>query len=291
MIGLIAAVSLALPGAAPGDGQWRQLIDFNPTAEYPDGASLFLLESDMLPEGAPRSREVRRARQLWVRHGAVVGEQARATIDAEIDCAAGMTLRTVQVHDSRGRLLGQARPEEGVHPVPHSAEHLVFDAVCMGSPYLYLKPVVASVAEATAHAVIKEGPEPSATLQWDVDYDGQPDIIRIQMRPHSMRHDVEFILARDPTRPINVVTAHQPPTGPLVERRIRPLDRDRYLIACRMVEGTDVDSCTPEYPLVQRGVEVVTDGHPTILVWLVSGKPQVARLPTRTGNATAPQPD
>jgi hypothetical protein len=279
MIGLLAALSLVLPGAGPGDGPWRQLIDFNPTAESPDGVSLFLLESDMLPEGAPRSRDVRRARQLWVNHGVVVGEQTRVAIDSEVDCDGGMTLQTVRAYDRRGRLLGEARPDEEVHPVPHSAEHLVFDAVCMGSSYLYGKPIVSSLAEAIAGAETREGPAPSAELQWDVDYDGRPDIVRIHMRPHSMRHDVEFILARDPTRPLNVVTAHQPPTGPLVERRIRPLDRDRYLIACRMVEGRDVEVCTPGYPLVQRGVEVVTEGRPTILVWLVGAEPQVARLP------------
>lgn len=279
MIGLLAAISLALPEAAPGDGPWRQLIDFNPTAEFADGTSLFLLESDMLPEGAPRSRDVRRARQLWVNHGVVVGEQAWVAIDSEVDCGGGMTVQTVRAHDSRGRLLGEARPDEKVHPVPHSAEHLVFDAVCLGSPYLYAKPVVASLAVATADAETREGPAPSAELQWDVDYDGRPDIVRIHMRPHSMRHDVEFILARDPTRPINVVTAHQPPTGPLVKRLIRPLERDRYLIACRMVEGEDVDACVPDYPLVQRGVEVVTEGRPPILVWLVGGEAHVARLP------------
>jgi hypothetical protein len=279
MIGLFAALSLAIPGTDPGEGRWRQLIAFNPTAEMPDGTSLFLLESDMLPGGAPRSLEVRRARQLWVNHGVAVGEQAWAAIDSNVDCNGGITLQTVQAYDSRGRLLGEARPDEKVHAVPHSAEHLVFDAVCLGSPYLYSKPVVSSAAEATGDATTADGPDPSVELQWDVDYDGRPDILRIHMRPHSMRHDVEFILARDPTRPINVVTAHQPPTGPLVERRIRPLNRDRYLIVCRMVEGRDVDACVPGYPLVQRGVEVVTEGHPTILVWLVGGEPHVARLP------------
>ena len=279
MIALLAAISLALPGDARSDGPWRQLIDFKPTAEFSDGTSLFLLESDMLPQGAPHSRDVRRARQLWVNHGVVVGDQAWAAIDSEIDCAGGMTVRTVRVYDSRGRLLGEARPDEETHPVPHSAEHLVFDAVCIGSPYLYRKPVVASVAEATEDAGARESPGLFDELQWDVDYDGRPDIIRIHMRPHSMRHDVEFILAKDPTRPVNVIAADQPAAGPLVERRIRPLERDRYLIACAKFEGRDVQACEPGYPLVQRGVEVVTEGRPTILVWLVSGEPHVARLP------------
>ena len=139
---------------------------------------------------------------------------------------------------------------------------------------------MASVAEATADAATGEGlAEPVTELQWDVDYDGQADIIRIHMRPHSMRHDVEFILAKDPTRPITVITAEQPPTGPLVQRGIRPLERDRYLTACAMDQGADVQPCEAAWPLVQRGVEVVAEGRPTILVWLVSGEPHVARLP------------
>ena len=281
MIALFAALALLSPAPEADDGPWRQLIDFNPTAERPDGTSLFLLESDMLPHGTPRSWDTRTARHVWVNHGAVVGGQAWTVIDSAFDCAGGAVTQTVRAYAAGGRLLGEAHPNEDSHAVPHSAEHMVWDAVCMGSPYLYDKPVVSSLAEATADAATGEGlAEPTTELQWDVDYDGQPDIIRIAMRPHSMRHDVEFILAKDPTRPINVITAEQPPTGPLVERRIRPLDRDRYMIACAMDQGEDVAPCVAGYPLVQRGVEVVAEGQPTILVWLVNGEPHVARLPT-----------
>lgn len=279
MIGLLAAMALLVPASDANEGPWRQLIAFSPTAAMSEGKSLFLLEGDMLPQGAPRSHDIRRARQLWVSHGAIVGRQAYVLIDSSVDCDGPITVKTVQAFDARGRPLGEAHPEEAVQPVPHSAEHLVYDAVCVGSPYLYAKPVAASLPVAVAVAAIADGPAPSDDLRWDVDYDGQPDILRIAMRPHSMRHDVEVILAKDQTRPINIVTAHQPPTGPLVERRIRPLERDRYLTACRMVEGEDVEPCVPEYPLVQRGVEVVTEGLPTILVWLAGGRAQVARLP------------
>ena len=280
MIALFAALALMPPAPDAEHGPWRQLIDFNPTAEQPDGTSLFLLESDMLPQGTPRSWDTRTARHVWVNHGAVVGGQAYTVIDSAFDCAGGAVTQTVRAYDAGGRLLGEAEPNEDSHAVPHSAEHMVWDAVCMGSPYLYDKPVVATLAEATADAATGEGlAEPTSELQWDVDYDGQPDIIRIHMRPHSMRHDVEFILAKDPTRPINVITAEQPPTGPLVERRIRPLERDRYLTACAMDQGADVAPCEAGYPFVQRGVEVVTEGHATILVWLVNGVPHVARLP------------
>jgi hypothetical protein len=281
MIAFFAALALLSPAPEAGDGPWRQLIDFNPTAERPDGTSLFLLEADMLPQGTPRSWEIRTARHVWVNHGAIVGGQAWTVIDSAFDCSGGSVTRTVRVLDAEGRLLGEANPNEEEYSVPHSAGHMVWDAVCMGSPYLYDKPLVATLAEATADAATGEGlAEPADQLQWDVDYDGQPDIIRIAMRPHSMRHDVEFILAKDPTRPINVITAEQPPTGPLVERRIRPLDRDRYLIACTMDQGVEVQPCEAAYPFVQRGVEVVAEGQPTIIVWLEAGEPHVARLPT-----------
>lgn len=279
MLGVLAALALFVPAADPQDGPWRQLIDFTPTAERPDGTSLFLLEADMLPQGSPARREVRPVRYVWVDHGTVVGDQVVTQVTGTTDCGGSIRMQTVQVFDASGRLLGEAAVDEIVHGIPHSAEGLITDAVCRGSPYLYDKPVVATLTDATADAATGDGPTPSWQLQWDVDYDGRDDIIRIQMRPHSHRHDVEFILAKDPTRPINVVAAHQPPTGPLLEREFRPLERDRYLTACNMVEGNDVEPCVPGYPLVQRGVEVVTQGHPTILVWLVNGEPRVARLP------------
>jgi hypothetical protein len=280
MLGVLAALALTVPAADPQDGPWRQLIDFTPTAERPDGTSLFLLEADMLPEGSPARRDERPVRYLWVNHGAVVGDQAVTLVTGTTDCDGGIRMQTVQVFDASDRLLGETAVDETVHGIPHSAEGLITDAVCRGSPYLYDKPVVATRAEATADAATGEGlAGPGDAVRWDVDYDGQDDIIRIQMRPHSMRHDMEFILAKDLSRAINVVTAHQPPTGPLVERRIRRLERGRYLTACDMVEGRDVEPCVARYPLVQRGVEVVTEGHPTILVWLVSDVPHVARLP------------
>lgn len=280
MIGSLAALALLSPAPEADNGPWRQLIDFTPTAERPDGTSLFLREADMLPQGTPRSWDSRTARHLWVNHGVVVGGQAWVVIDSTFNCSGGSVMHTVRAFDSEGRLLGEAHPNESVRSVPHSAEHMLWDAVCMGSPYLYEKPIVATLTDATADAATGEGlTEPTDELLWDVDYDGQADIIRIHMLPHSMRHDVEFILARDPARPISAVIAEQPPAGPLVERRIRPLERDRYLTACEMNQGQDVQPCDPDYPLAQRGVEVVTEGHPTFLVWLVNGQPHVARLP------------
>jgi hypothetical protein len=281
MISVLAALALLVPAPDPQDGPWRQLIDFVPTAERPDGTSLFLLEADMLPQGSPARRTPHSVRYLWVNHGAVVGDQAVTLVTGTTDCDGQIRMQQVQVFDAAGRMLGQASVDEAVYAIPHSAESLISDAVCRGSPYLYDKPVVATRAEATAPAGSSAAlPEPADAVRWDVDCDGQDDFVSIAMRPHSYRHDVEFVLAKTPNRSLNVITANQLATGPLAERRIRPLQRDRYLTACDMVEGRDVEPCVARYPLVQRGVEVVTEGQPTILVWLVSGEPHVARLPT-----------
>ncbi|MFW2342025.1 hypothetical protein [Brevundimonas sp.] len=280
MISVLAALALLVPAPEPQDGPWRQLIDFTPTAEQPDGASLFLLEADMLPQGSPARRDARPVRYLWVNHGAVIGDQAVTLVTGTTDCDGEIRMQQVQVFTAAGRMLGEATVDEAVYAIPHSAESLISDAVCTGSPYLYDKPVVATLAEATAGAASSAGlGTPADAVRWDVDYDGQDDIVSIAMRPHSYRHDVEFVLAKTPNRSLNVVTAEQRPTGPLLERRIRPLERDRYLTACDMDEGEDVAPCVARYPLVQRGVEVVTEGQPTILVWLVNGEPRVARLP------------
>ena len=280
MISVLAALALLVPAPDPQDGPWRQLINFVPTAEQPDGTSLFLLEADMLPQGSPARREERPVRYLWVNHGAVVGDQAVTLVTGTTDCDGEIRMQQVQVFDAEGRMLGEATIDEVVHAIPHSAESLISDAVCRGSPYLYDKPVIATRAEATAGAGSSAAlSAPADAVRWDVDYDGQDDIVSIAMRPHSYRHDVEFVLAKTPNRSLNVITADQLPTGPLAERRIRPLERDRYLTACDMNEGADVAPCVARYPLVQRGVEVVTEGQPPILVWLVNGEPHVARLP------------
>jgi len=73
---MLAALALLVPAPDPQEGPWRQLIDFTPTAERPDGTSLFLLEADMLPQGSPARRDERPVRYLWVNHGTVVGDQA-----------------------------------------------------------------------------------------------------------------------------------------------------------------------------------------------------------------------
>ena len=283
MLSLLAALSiLTAPAQAPEpEGPWRQLIRFQPTAERPDGASLWITDAAVLPPDGPRSRETREARELWVIHGATVGGQAWVVKSNRYDCADGPIFTDqVAAYARDGRLLGVgAQSGDPGYPQTHSAEAEAYDAVCSGSRVAARGAVVQSVAEAVALA----GPErdvPTATeLTYDVDYDGKDDAIRIAMRPHSMRHDVEIVLAKQANRTINIVAADQPPTGPLVQRAIRPLERDRYLTACAMNDGRDVTPCQPDYVLTQRGVEIVAPGQPTILVWLAEGEPHVARLP------------
>lgn len=286
MIAWLAALALTTavsdtPPTAPTSGPWRQIIRFQPSAEYPDGSSLWISESALLASDAPATRETRPVRELWVSEGAVTGGQAYVLKSNRYDCAEGSIFTDkVEVFARDGRLLGATGPAaEPSYSQTHSAEAEIERALCTHSRLARQGAVVATIADAVAQAGPEREVEAVQTLQFDVDYDGQPDTVSIAMRPHSMRHDVEFVLAKQANRTINVVTAEQPPTGPLVQRLIRPLERDRYLIACRMEEGRDVTPCVPDYPLAQRGVEVVTPGHPTIIVWLTQGQPHVARLP------------
>lgn len=280
MIALLAA--LALSSATPAsDGPWRQLIAFTPTEERPDGASLWITDAAVLPADGPRSREMREAKELWVVSGATVGGQAITIKSRRYACGDGeIHTDAVAVYDREGRLLGTGPQSSGPdYPISHSADAEAYDAVCLGSRIAARGAVVATVADAVALAGPERVVETQTSLRYDVNYDGQDDTIRIAMRPHSMRHDVELVLSPNLNREINVVAAEQPLTGAVVERRIRPLERDRYLIACDMDEGVDVAPCQPDYVLAQRGVEIVTPGQPTVIVWLDQGKPRVARLP------------
>lgn len=286
MIAWLAALALTTatsetPPTAPTEGPWRQIIRFQPTAERPDGISLWVSEGALLALDAPATRDVREVKELWVSHGAITGGQAVTVKTNRYDCADGSIYTDrIEVFARDGRLLGDAGPmAEPGYTQTHSAEAEVERALCTHSRLARQGAVAATLAEAAAQAGPEREIDPVRELQFDVDYDGQPDTVRIDMRPHSMRHDVEFVLAKQANRTINVVTAEQPPTGPLVHRLIRPLERDRYLIACRMQNGNDVAPCVPEYVLAQRGVEVVTPGHPTIIVWLTMDEPSVARLP------------
>ncbi|RZJ16877.1 MAG: hypothetical protein EON91_11455 [Brevundimonas sp.] len=277
---LTAAASEAAPTITT-EGPWRQLIRFEPTLHRPDGISLWISEGAVLPPDGPATRNVRAVKELWVAHGAITGGQAFVVRTNRYDCGGGaIHTDRIEVFGRDGRLLGDAGPvAEPEYIQTHSAEAEVERAVCTGSRIAARGAVAPTLTDAVARMGAEREVEAGQTLHFDVDYDGQPDTVSIAMRPHSMRHDVEFVLASQANRTINVVTAEQPATGPLVQRLIRPLERDRYLIACRMSEGRDVTPCVSDYPLVQRGVEVVTPGQPTVIVWLAEGEPHVARLP------------
>lgn len=283
MLSLLAALSLSSAALAYDDptGPWRQLIRFQPSETYQDGISLWVTDAAVLPPEGPRSRDTREAQDLWVAHGAAVGGQAYVIKTNRYDCADGAIYTDrVAAYGRDGRFIAAGiQSGEPGYPQTHSAEAEAYYAICSGSRIA----AAGALAKTTAEAVAVEGPgreiETATELRYDVDYDGEDDTIRISMRPHSMRHDVEIVLAKQANRPINIIAAQQPPTGPLVHRKIRPLERDRYLIACMMEDGRDVAPCQADYVLAQRGVEIVTPDQPTILVWLTLGEPHVARLP------------
>ncbi|MDQ8027692.1 MAG: hypothetical protein REJ23_03125 [Brevundimonas sp.] len=279
LLTLIALLGLSPEGQ--DQGPWRELIRFEATAEHPDGASLWITDAAVIAPDGPARRDVREASELWVVHGQTVGAQAYTVVTRRYDCSESeMFADKASAFTRDGRLLGSSSPtSEPDYPQTHSAEAEAFDAVCTGSRRAARGRIVSTTAEAVAGAAEAELAEATEMVSVDLDYDGVPDTVRIAMRPHSQRHDVEIVLARQPNRTINVVAMEQPPAGPIVERRLRPVERDRYVTACRMTDGRDQTPCRAEYRLVQRGVEIVSAGYPSVLVWLEDAEPKVARLP------------
>jgi hypothetical protein len=281
MLTVFAAVVAFAAGGASSDGPWRQLIHFQATAGRPDGASLWITEASVLATGSAVPGDVRTAEELWVVHGATVGDQAYTILSKRYDCGRGEIFTdAVEVFARDGRRLGEAGPQpEPGYPQVHSAEAEAFDAVCSTSR----RAVRGALVSTTAAAVEVAGPgrviEPVESLSLDMDHDGEADTVRVALRPHSFRHDVEIVLASQANRTINVVLAEQPAAGPIVARGLRPVERDRYLIACNMADGRDVEPCDVEYPLMQGGVEVAAPGQPSFLVWLDGNQARVARLP------------
>lgn len=281
MLALLIALVI-IPGAdGPAGGPWRELIRFEPTAERRDGVSLWLTDSAVLPADASARRDVRAAQELWVVHGATVGGQAFTIISKRYDCDRGdIFTDAVSTYARDGRLLATvgARSEPD-YPQTHSAEFEAYRAVCMSSQRAARGDRVASTLEAVQRVTGQSDPAAAGAMQMDLDYDGLPDTVSLAMRPHSLRHDLEIVLGARANRTLNIVVAQQPSRGPIVQRALRPVERDRYVTACRVVDGRDVDPCRTDYPLVQRGVEIVADGQPSYLVWLEAGEPQVVRLP------------
>lgn len=279
LLTLIALLGLSPEGQE--EGAWRQLIRFEATAEQPDGVSLWVTDAAVLPPDGPARRDERRSQELWVVHGRTVGDQAYTIVTRRYECSqSAMFVEDVTTFTRDGRRLGGVGSlSEPDYPQSHSAEAEAFDAVCSGSRRAARGRIVGSVADAVAESSLIPDPEANTEVVLDVDYDGAPDTIRLALRPHSHRHDVEIVLARQPNRAINVVAVEQPASGPIVERGLRPVERDRYVTACRMNDGRDEMPCRTEFRLVQRGVEIVAQDQPSVLVWLEEGEPQVARLP------------
>lgn len=281
-------ILIALLGLSPkggGEGPWRQLIRFEATAQQPDGVSLWVTDAAVLPPDAPARRDERRARELWVVHGRTVGDQAYTIITRRYECSrSAMYVEDATAFTRDGRRLGGVgRLSEPDYPLSHSAEAEAFDAVCSESRRAARGRIVEAIADAVAERSQVAEPEARSEVVLDLDYDGVPDTVRLAMRPHGHRHDVEIVLGRQPNRVLNIVAVEQPASGPIVERRLRPVERDRYITACRMTDGRDETLCRAEFRLVQRGVEIVAPVRPSVLVWLEEGEPQVARLPVPAG--------
>ena len=120
---------------------------------------------------------------------------------------------------------------------------------------------------------------PSQSVRADLDGDGQEDRASAYMRPHTMRLDVEIVLAKQANRTINVMAYRQPPTGELVYAQLRPLAPGRYAYACERNENLDVASCKPGFVhAANGGIEVTAGGLPRLLIWIDGGAARTVRL-------------
>lgn len=142
----------------------------------------------------------------------------------------------------------------------------------------------------SAAQVMAAAPEPQTQIRLDLDGDGMVDRASAHMRPHSMRLDVEIVLAKQTNRTIDVLAVQQPPTGPLVYAKLRPAPAGRFNYACKRVENRDAEPCLAgAVETSVNAIEVITPGQPDLLIWLEDGKPQVVRLAERTTATTRPQ--
>ncbi|HET9428671.1 MAG TPA: PPC domain-containing protein [Allosphingosinicella sp.] len=271
-------------------GPWRQLIDYTPMPhdarqpERENGISLWVNEAAILPEGTMRATTSREAFALWIFHGtARAGSQAYRIDRSLYRCGEGdMSNLAHAAYTLSGQFIA-AVPGSGerIPPIPHSAENEIYRAVCSDGTSARRGAAADSVAEAAqADWIGPEGPEPASELRVDLDADGLPEILRAQMRPHSMRIDVELITGRNPTRPFNIIAVEQPPTGPLVESRLRYVTPNLFLYACERQENRDVEPCRGGVANATRGaIEVITPGQPSLLIWLPDREPRIVRFP------------
>jgi hypothetical protein len=121
--------------------------------------------------------------------------------------------------------------------------------------------------------------ESSTSIRADLDGDGRDDMASVHMVPHSMRFDVEIVLAKQPTRPINVIAVEQPPTGPLVYAKLRKALPGRYAFACTRIDNRDSAPCEPGLlQSLNAGVEVITPGQSNLLIIVQGTSARTVRL-------------
>lgn len=279
-------------------GPWRQIIRYTPSEGRGGGISLWINEAAIVPEGAPapfRRREARETYELWINHGNKWLPGQRYRIERNrYNCGESDMIRVVQAafNQDGARTATVVGSGERIPLIPHSAEHAVGRAVCDAGTVARRGAQAPSLAEALDADPPGPAPAPAAeTLSVDLDGDGAPERLDAQMRPHSMRIDVEIVPSRAPNRPLNVIAVAQLPTGPLAESKLRYIPPNTYFYACERVENRDVEPCQPGLANVRLGgVEVVTPGQPSLLLWLEGAEPKIVRLPPAPPPELPPMP-
>ncbi|WP_106639699.1 hypothetical protein [Allosphingosinicella vermicomposti] len=105
-------------------------------------------------------------------------------------------------------------------------------------------------------------------VRGDFDGDGADDVARINVVPHSYRHDIDIVLAKAANRSVHIVAAHQPDKGALIHRGIRLLQPGRYAIACARADGRDTPECVKGIAdVAMPGIEVFAPGGTRHLIW------------------------
>lgn len=282
-IACIAPPAYAETAAADDPGPWRRVTHTMPAGA--SGHTVWMEEAAIVdPEGEAPSGKVA-VRELTLYHGDTrVAGRAYAIARNVYECSEGFKLPgPVTVYDAAGTPLATAVNEGGerVPPIPHSITNEVWQAVCRNGGAVSRNPSAETIEAAIAHDDPAPFPdmEPARVIGIDIDRDERLDRASIHMRPHSHRHDVEIFFADEPERALTIVAAAQPPTGPLVERLIRAAAPGAYVYDCLIdAEGEPAEPCAPGVAHAGRGgIEIVTPGHPSILVY----DPQYDRAPVR----------
>lgn len=287
---LVLAAAIFGPTAGPElpTGPWRQIIEYKSDPDAPNGISLWVLDSSVLPEGESASSEEHRdAFELWVNHGnARIGGQAYRIYRTRYFCReGGMTSLRQTAFSAGGALLESVVPNQSRQPVyPHSAEREVMRAVCDSGNLARRGDSAQTVAQAIA--ADPEGPLPDTPvpeLQIDLDADGKADQLVLRSVPDSTRIDVDVRLSRKASEPfrLSLAAPHRPAHAPAQRAGFRKAFPNEYLYACERKANSDVEPCESGVASVTRGgVEIIVPGHPSLLLWVPDQTPKVVRLPS-----------